>query len=33
MLVNQGAINFKLWTGVEAPVQIMETALKKEFNL
>ena len=33
MLVNQGALNFKLWTGVEAPVELMERVLKKEFNL
>jgi shikimate dehydrogenase len=33
MLVNQGALNFKLWTGVEAPVDIMESTLKKEFKL
>jgi shikimate dehydrogenase len=33
MLVNQGALNFKLWTGVDAPVDIMEGVLRKEFNL
>lgn len=33
MLVHQGAINFTLWTGVEAPVAIMKDALKKEFGL
>jgi shikimate dehydrogenase len=33
MLINQGALNFKLWTGVEAPVDVMEEVLKKEFNL
>ncbi|MDR2068906.1 MAG: shikimate dehydrogenase [Spirochaetaceae bacterium] len=32
MLVNQGALNFKLWTGQEAPVEVMERALKKEFS-
>ncbi len=33
MLVNQGALNFTLWTGVEAPVDIMEETLRREFNL
>ena len=33
MLVNQGALNFSLWTGVEAPIDVMTTALKKEFGL
>ncbi len=33
MLINQGALNFTLWTGVEAPVEIMTETLKKEFNL
>ena len=32
MLVNQGALNFALWTGVEAPYQIMYEALKAEFE-
>ncbi|MDR2759484.1 MAG: shikimate dehydrogenase [Spirochaetaceae bacterium] len=32
MLVNQGALNFKLWTGLEAPVEVMEGILKKEFE-
>jgi shikimate dehydrogenase len=27
MLVQQGAAAFRLWTGVEAPVQVMEQAL------
>jgi shikimate dehydrogenase len=31
MLVNQGAIGFALWTGVEAPVAAMREALAKEF--
>ncbi|MBI3962155.1 MAG: shikimate dehydrogenase [Deinococcus sp.] len=31
MLVYQGAIGFKLWTGVEAPVAAMRQALEKEF--
>lgn len=33
MLVNQGALNFTMWTGVEAPVDIMMNTLKKEFGL
>lgn len=33
MLVNQGALNFTLWTGVEAPVDVMVDTLKKEFGL
>ena len=32
MLVNQGAIGFKLWTGLEAPREAMKTALAKEFG-
>jgi shikimate dehydrogenase len=32
MLVYQGAIGFKMWTGLEAPVEIMYEALKKEFE-
>lgn len=32
MLVQQAALNFTLWTGVEAPVDVMEDALKKEFE-
>ena len=32
MLVYQGAIAFKLWTGQEAPVEVMKDALIKEFN-
>ena len=32
MLVQQAALNFTLWTGVEAPVDVMEEALKKEFE-
>jgi len=31
MLVNQGRIGFKLWTGMEAPVEVMKAALAKEF--
>jgi shikimate dehydrogenase len=33
MLVNQGALNFKLWTGVEAPREVMTATLRKEFGL
>ena len=33
MLVNQGAIGFKMWTGLDAPVEIMKNALKKEFGI
>lgn len=33
MLVNQGARNFTLWTGEEAPVDVMTETLKKEFGL
>jgi shikimate dehydrogenase len=33
MLVYQGAIGFKLWTGLDAPVEAMHKALSKAFNL
>lgn len=33
MLVNQAAMNFTLWTGVEAPVDLMTETLRKEFSL
>ena len=33
MLVNQGALNFYLWTGVEAPIDVMTNTLKREFGL
>lgn len=33
MLANQAAMNFKLWTGVEAPVELMMDVLRREFNL
>ena len=33
MLVNQGALNFTLWTGVEAPYDLMKETLAKEFGL
>ena len=32
MLVRQGAINFTLWTGEEAPLDVMRQALEKEFE-
>ena len=32
MLVNQGCINFTLWTGVEAPRDVMYAKLKEEFS-
>lgn len=33
MLVYQGAIAFKMWTGLDAPVDVMRQALAKAFNL
>jgi shikimate dehydrogenase len=33
MLVSQAAMNFKLWTGIDAPVALMTNVLRKEFNL
>lgn len=33
MLVNQGALNFKLWTGVEAPIEVMKDTLCREFGV
>lgn len=33
MLVNQAAVNFRHWTGEDAPVALMTDVLKKEFNL
>ena len=33
MLVRQGAINFKLWTGEDAPLELMTKTLKREFGL
>lgn len=32
MLAEQGALNFKLWTGKDAPVAVMYAQLKKEFE-
>ena len=33
MLVYQGAIGFKLWTGKDAPVNVMHKALSKAFSI
>lgn len=33
MLVNQAALNFRLWTGHDAPVEVMAEALAREFKL
>lgn len=33
MLVNQAALNFEIWTGVQAPFQVMKETLEKEFGL
>ena len=33
MLVNQAALNFKIWTGVDAPIDVMKRTLEKEFDL
>lgn len=33
MMVNQGAINFTLWTGMDAPIDVMTESIVKEFNL
>lgn len=33
MLLYQGAESFKIWTGVDAPVEIMESSLKEFLNL
>ena len=32
MLVEQGALNFELWTGKKAPVDVMYDTLKREFE-
>lgn len=32
MLACQGALNFTLWTGKEAPLEVMEEQLRKEFE-
>jgi shikimate dehydrogenase len=33
MLVYQGAAGFKLWTGLEAPVDVMKRALREAMGL
>lgn len=33
MLVNQGAVNFKLWTGQDAPIDVMTETLRREFGV
>jgi shikimate dehydrogenase len=33
MLLYQGAESFKIWTGREPPVDVMEDALRKTLNL
>jgi shikimate dehydrogenase len=33
MIAYQGAIGFKMWIGIGAPVQVMKDALKHEFNI
>jgi shikimate dehydrogenase len=33
MLVYQGAIGFKIWTGIDAPVAVMHKALSKAFGI
>jgi shikimate dehydrogenase len=32
MLVHQGAVAFQMWTGVEAPLDVMRSALEEEFG-
>lgn len=33
MLINQAAISFKLWTNVDAPIEIMKAAMMKENSI
>ena len=33
MLINQAAISFKLWTGFDAPIDVMRSALAQEFGI
>ena len=33
MLVNQGAVAYELWTGKEAPEQVMKEAMEKEYGV
>jgi len=32
MIVNQATISFKIWTGLDAPIDVMKNALTREFN-
>jgi shikimate dehydrogenase len=32
MLVHQGAVGFQMWTGVEAPIDVMRQALERVFG-
>jgi len=32
MLVRSGALAFRIWTGLEAPLSVMETAVRDELN-
>ncbi|MCK5403302.1 shikimate dehydrogenase, partial [Candidatus Bathyarchaeota archaeon] len=32
MLVNQGALSFKLWVGLKPPIDIMLEAIKRELR-
>jgi shikimate 5-dehydrogenase len=32
LLVYQGAIGFKMWTGLDAPIEVMRQALAKAFG-
>jgi shikimate dehydrogenase len=33
MIVNQGVLGFRFWTGLDAPVDVMTAALRKEFGI
>jgi Shikimate 5-dehydrogenase len=33
MLLYQGAESFRIWTGIDAPIDVMEKALKDTLNL
>jgi shikimate dehydrogenase len=33
MLVHQGAVGFKIWTGKDAPIEVMRSALKEHLGL
>jgi shikimate dehydrogenase len=32
MLVQQGALSFRIWTGREAPIDVMRAAARKEIS-